>query len=725
MYDASNEPFKLAADVIMNTSRSAFLSGNAGTGKTTFLKFIQANADKRLIVAAPTGIAAINAGGVTLHSLFQLPFEPYTPNYEGHKILNHHVRFHRSKINLLRELELLIIDEVSMLRADMLDAIDAILRRFRNTPLPFGGVQMLFIGDLYQLPPVLQEQDEERLKPYYESPFFFHAHAMNGYELVHIHLKKIYRQEEEVFINLLNRIRINQATSADLAILNKQFTHDSLAQHPQHIVLSTHNYKVDRINKEELARLKEKEYLFVGKQTGDFSEHALPTDKELYLKQGARVMFTKNDTSEKQAYYNGKTGVVESLSNDLIMVRCHDGSYVRVAPESWKNIRYSLNADTGEIKEEEIGTYTQYPLRLAWAITVHKSQGLTFDHVIVDVQQAFAAGQVYVALSRCRSLDGLLLSSPITPSCIESNPLVSAFSTQETSIEDILDILSKEKTAYCADRMKQVFNWLPIIHSLNGWIELIQEKEFPQKGETLLLAETLRELAIQQEDVARKFRQEIGKITSSPNFLSKEGLAYLKERTQKAVIYFHKEINDNILSPLNRHILLTERKPRVKQYIRKAKGYRDNISTFLNKMETIRFGNLKLTQELDLQASEEKDISIEETPKKAQKAKTERGASARITLELFRTGLDIGGIAQERSMAVSTIESHLEKAIIAGEVTATELIQADRYMQLHKKLQKVPLNQPLSTIKQAATEFSYGELRFYMADKRRKDKKHV
>lgn len=715
MYDASNELFGLAADIVLNTSRSVFLSGNAGTGKTTFLKYIRDNADKRLIVAAPTGVAAINAGGVTLHSLFQLPFEPFTPNYEGHKLLNHHVRFHKSKINLLRELELLIIDEVSMLRADMLDAIDSILKRFRNNPLPFGGVQMLFIGDLYQLPPVLKEADEIKLSPYYQSPFFFHAHAMNEFDFLPINLKKIYRQEEQTFIHILNKIRHANASSKELDELNKRIVASDLSKHPGYILLTTHNYKVDQINNLELARLAGEEFLYIGQATGDFPEHALPTDKELRLKKGARVMFTKNDSSDKQAYYNGKTGIVEALTSSSIVVHCSDGSRIKVAPEVWKNIRYTLDAESGEIRENEAGTYSQYPLRLAWAITIHKSQGLTFEKAAIDVEQAFSAGQVYVALSRCQSLEGLILFSPITQAAISTNHLVSEFSARETAVDTLKAILANEKTAYCSMRLIRAFDWQPVINYLESWLELLHEKDIPGKEPTIELALQMIDIAREQQIFSLKFRQEIDKITSSSNFLTDEGISHLRERTQKAVLYFHQTLWDKILLPLDAHILQIERKARVKLYTKKTKGLREGLAIFSNKLETIRFGNLELMQELTFEQPSV-TISQEVVQTKEKKTKSPKGASARISLELLRQGYNIRDIAAERNMATSTIEGHLADMIAVGEAAIHEVMNESRLNSLEKILSDIPINQPLSNIKQAAGKrFSYGEIKFVLA----------
>ena len=425
---APNEIFTLAADIVRNTSQSVFLTGKAGTGKTTFLHYIRNHVDKNVIVAAPTGVVAINAGGVTLHSLFQLPFEPFIPNFEGKKKLDYHFKLRKSKIDMFRELDLLIIDEVSMLRADMLDAIDNTLRRFRNSSQPFGGVQLLLIGDMFQLPPVVQQQEWEELKHYYPTPFFFHAQALENNLPLYIELKTIYRQSDQRFIDILNNIRNNRATKTDLDTLNARYNPTfKLPKDDRYVVLCTHNYKADKINAEELAALESERISFEGKVQGDFAENSYPTDFSLTLKVGAQIMFIRNDSGENRRYYNGKLATVSYLSEEKIFVQFEDGSELELEKETWRNVRYSLNADSGDIEEEELGAFIQYPIRLAWAITIHKSQGLTFDRVVIDAGQAFAGGQVYVALSRCTSLDGIVLYSRITPQSIHTDESAIAF----------------------------------------------------------------------------------------------------------------------------------------------------------------------------------------------------------------------------------------------------------------------------------------------------------
>src|SRR6478609_829528 len=415
--DDHNPIFKIASDFIQHTNRSVFLTGKAGSGKTTFLKHIISNTRKNGVVVAPTGVAAINAGGVTMHSFFQLPFGPYIPGmqkrFNGVEVsdsysLFKNIRFSADKRELIRELELLVIDEVSMVRCDMLDAMDAILRYFRKSDQPFGGVQVLYIGDMYQLPPVAKNEEWELLRDFYESPFFFHSQAVLNSPPLYIELKKIYRQSDQQFIELLNRIRNNEAQREDLQLLNKKFDNQfNPAAGENYITLCTHNYKADSVNAAELAKLKGTVHRFRGSITGEFSDKALPTEMELQLKEGAQIIFIKNDSDPLKRYYNGKLAIVKSLGEDEIRVKFPDsGQELTIERETWRNVRYAYDREKESVEEEEIGSFSQFPIRLAWAITIHKSQGLTFQKAIIDAGASFTAGQVYVALSRCTSLEG-------------------------------------------------------------------------------------------------------------------------------------------------------------------------------------------------------------------------------------------------------------------------------------------------------------------------------
>ncbi len=702
-----NEIFTLAADIVLNTSQSVFLTGKAGTGKTTFLHYIREHADKNVIVAAPTGVASINAGGVTLHSLLQLPFEPFIPNLEGKKKLEFHFKLRKSKIEMLRELDLLIIDEVSMLRADMLDAIDYLLKRYRNNQQLFGGVQILFIGDMYQLPPVVQQHEWDQMKEYYPSPFFFHAQALQSNMPLYIELKTIYRQSDQVFIDILNRIRNSCTTSADLQILNKRYDPSfKLTEENRYIVLCTHNYKADKINNDELARLTAKAVSFSGKISGDFAENSLPTDFNLLLKVGAQVMFVKNDAGEKRRYYNGKLAVVSFLSEKKIIVRFENGHEMELEEETWRNVRYSLNEDSGDIQEEELGAFTQYPIRLAWAITIHKSQGLTFDRVVIDAGHAFAAGQVYVALSRCTSLDGIVLFSRITADSIRTDEGAMAFSRKELKQDYLQQILEQEKPYYCAERLKKAFDWSPVVRSLRSFYELVSSKTIPNKEEVQKLVSQLYCKAEEQEKISQNFRKELHSIlyTSNPD------IYLIKDRVNKAVSYFHKDLQQNIILPIENHINSLKNASKVKAYLKGIREIDATLLSFLAKLEHIRYGNISLTENIIfdkvvIQKAEE--VQVTEKKEKAQK-----GDSQRITLSLFNDGKSVKEIVAERNLSTTTIEGHLSGFILTGDLSVDKLISKDKQDYLIPRLKEIPFNTPLSSIKETLPkEYSYLDIK--------------
>jgi hypothetical protein len=415
-----NEIFDLAFRFVTETSENIFLTGNAGTGKTTFLKYLKENCSKNIIVAAPTGVAAINAGGVTLHSLFQLPFTPFLPTPFSKKELLGKLKYNSRRQDLFRKMDLLVIDEISMVRCDTMDAIDTILRSVRRKQqFPFGGVQLLCIGDLYQLPPVARRQEWSILQEYYSSEFFFDSMVIKEQMPMLIELKKIYRQKEDSFVNLLNKVRNNNMNADDFEDLHlRYFPGFRPAQEEKYITLTSHNNQADNINYSELQKLSALSFTYNAEIQDDFPETMFPAEASLVLKEGAQVMFLKNDTEKR--YFNGKIGVIKSLMQDEIIVNC-DGVDIYVSQETWENTRYVLTPNEGRLDQEVLGTFTQFPLRLAWAITIHKSQGLTFEKVMIDAGAAFSSGQVYVALSRCTSLDGIVLLSKIPSSAIYSN----------------------------------------------------------------------------------------------------------------------------------------------------------------------------------------------------------------------------------------------------------------------------------------------------------------
>ena len=476
--DELNDMFQLAVRFVNQTDKHLFVTGKAGTGKTTFLKHITENTFKKMVVVSPTGVAAINAGGVTIHSFFQLPFGPFIANHRSgwnsaQPVTNQHtlfknIRFTANKRQLLQELDMIIIDEVSMMRCDMLDAIDHVLRHFRRKlHLPFGGVQMIFIGDLFQLPPVVKNDEWELLKEHYKSPFFFDALAISENPPLYLELKKIYRQSDHSFIELLNNIRNNQVNKSDLdhlhSFYNPQFVP---GEKDNYITLTSHNTKADLINNRELEKLPGRSFDCKGEIKGDFNEKALPAEMILQLKEGAQIMFLKNDKGENRNFFNGKIGAINRITDEDVFI-CFPGSNVefQLTKETWKNIRYTFNEEKNKMEEEEIGTFTQYPVRLAWAITIHKSQGLTFDKAIIDAGASFAAGQVYVALSRLTSLKGLVLYSRIQQDSISTDQRVISYTLREKNTNALQAILREEQLAYTGKLLLQSFNWSKIIHA--------------------------------------------------------------------------------------------------------------------------------------------------------------------------------------------------------------------------------------------------------------------
>ncbi len=434
-----NERLKIAFDFVEKTNKNIFLTGKAGTGKTTFLQRVKNTVNKKMIVVAPTGVAAINAGGVTIHSFFQLPFGPIIPNnidLEGNLVLSPNQpgnistqRFSRQKIDIIKNLNLLIIDEISMVRADILDGIDTILKRVRKNIEPFGGVQLLMIGDMQQLAPVVTDELWSILSQYYENCFFFNSRTLQSTNFVCIELTEVFRQTDTHYIHILNKIRDNKLSPDDFDELNTKYISniDSIDTNG-YITLTTHNYQSQKINDSKLARINEEPHFFNAVIKGEFPEYLFPTLKKLELKKGSQVMFVKNDSSPEKLYFNGKIGIIVNIIKDKIIVKCKDDkNAITVTTEKWENIKYEIDENTKQIKEKVIGTFTQYPLKLAWAITIHKSQGLTFDKIIVDAHSAFAFGQVYVALSRCRTMDGLILTSTLNDNCIITNSTLIEF----------------------------------------------------------------------------------------------------------------------------------------------------------------------------------------------------------------------------------------------------------------------------------------------------------
>lgn len=552
--DTSNTLFALASDLVNHTSKHIFLTGKAGTGKTTFLKHIKENCPRQMVVVAPTGVAAINAGGVTIHSFFQLPLGPFVPEAKGflqnkeatdkHSLISR-LRLNKEKRKIIQELELLIIDEISMVRCDVLDAIDLVLRhvRYRHSER-FGGVQLLFIGDMFQLPPVVKEQEWGLLQEYYSSPYFFDSHAIKEEPPVYIEFTKIYRQTEERFIRLLNKVRNNEMDEESLAILNHRYQPGFFGNGADgYILLTTHNEQAKEINAQELTKLSGKPYKYKAEINGDFPASAFPADELLQLKPGAQVMFIKNDTDKARRYFNGKIGVVTEISEDRILVQCgSEPGAIEVSKEKWENIRYTVDQSTRKLSEEVLGSFSQYPLRLAWAITIHKSQGLSFEKAVIDAGKAFAPGQVYVALSRCTSLEGMVLHSRISPNTLYADERIVQFTRNVLPFEDLQRELSQAKKAYQEKALSSLFDFRK---AMNGMKEL---QEYLLQHKTAFNAEVfswsgdlLKRLELLQT-TSEKFQNQLKKLFALT--AKAEDNIELQERMKTAANWFSNEIKN-------------------------------------------------------------------------------------------------------------------------------------------------------------------------------------
>mgnify|MGYP002651344846 CR=1 FL=1 len=577
--DTSNTLFQLAADLVNQSNRSLFLTGKAGTGKTTFLKYIRENCAKQMAVLAPTGVAAINAGGVTIHSFFQLPFSPFLPTSTGtgfsaaeNQPVNRHnlisrLRFNDEKRKTLRQLELLVIDEISMVRCDLLDAMDMILRHFRRRPYErFGGLQLLFIGDMFQLPPVVKDAEWSLLQEHYDSPYFFSSHVLKEEPPLYIEFDKIYRQSEEQFINVLNQVRNNRLEQDGLALLDSRFQPElQRSKDDGYIVLTTHNEQAKNINTLALKKLEEKAIIYKAEVEKDFPPSAYPAEENLHLKTGAQVMFIKNDSAEKgKRYFNGKIGWVTALEEDKITVQCKDeADEIEVEREQWQNIRYSVDKTAQSIQEEVLGSFSQFPLRLAWAITIHKSQGLTFEKAIIDAGEAFAPGQVYVALSRCTSLDGLVLKSRIRPGRLFTDQRIVQFSQQLSSSARLKQELEEARRHYQLQLLLDVFDFR---NPLAGCAELkqyIAEHKTSFNTETIHWLDELTGHLQAADEVAQKFHNWLKAAFAKPD--SPEENKALQERCAKAAVHFTTAIN-NTLILLQQSPAITDSKLHAKEY---------------------------------------------------------------------------------------------------------------------------------------------------------------
>ncbi len=730
-----------AARFINQTKRHVFLTGKAGTGKTTFLKYIVENTHKKTVIVAPTGIAAINAGGSTIHSTFQLPFGTFVPvsvysqNNAGIQLNDRNSLFrnHRlssTKRELIRETELLIIDEVSMLRADLLDAIDAVMRHVRGkSHLSFGGVQVLFIGDLFQLPPVVKEDEKAVLSEFYKSPYFFDAQVLRNDPPVYIELDKIYRQNNPRFIDLLNNLRNNTLNEDDATLLNEYYRPGFKQNiNDNYIYLTTHNYKAQSINSDFLSLLKTKPRSYEAEISGDFPENMYPIDRSLVLKEGAQVMFVKNDLSGKQAYFNGKIARVKSLSDKAITVEFEDGREQPVGKYSWENKRFVLNPQTNEIEEELLGEFKHYPLKLAWAITVHKSQGLTFTKAIVDVADAFAPGQVYVALSRLRDLNGLILSSPINFRSLRGDTTISEFAQSSEKQSELTEQLNQETLNYLSYYLGWCYDFSYLKQVLHEFCIELQDhksKALNTKFREWLNAkdQNMGEL----DALAKKFAAQLNNILAQQQTNWKE---HLGKRVNDAQVYFGpllKDLSSGLLAQMER--LKEEKRSKVLsqefaklevQVFEQIKKIRKSVALCHSVLSGANFGK---DEHLKLVNSEERKKDLAEVKvelkanetKKEKGKKKEKGDSQKFSFDLFRQGMGIEEIAKTRNLVSSTIAGHLAQYVASGELKLEDLVPEQKIQDIREAIAELNTASTKSIREKLGEGYSYGEIRLVLA----------
>lgn len=707
---------ELAEEYALHTYQSFFLTGKAGTGKTTLLKKIIKDSSKNIAVVAPTGVAAINAGGSTIHSMFGFPLKIFVPTFDrvdvnsatNKALLKNHLRYRSDKRKVIQALELLIIDEISMVRADLLDAIDYALKYTRKNQLPFGGVQVIVIGDLFQLSPIARNNDWAVLRNYYPSPYFFHAKVWQETRPLLIELKKVYRQEEEVFINILNKIRNGNPGLAELAALNERYDPDFTTKNNDAIVLTTHNNKANDINLKALNALEKRAHKFKAEVDGNFSDSAYPIDEILTLKEGAQIMFIRNDT-EEGAYYNGKLAKIERISGEDIKVRFidEDRTYF-IQPVKWENKVYSIDKETDEVTQEVVGYFKQYPVRLAWAITIHKSQGLTFDKAVVDIGDAFAKGQTYVALSRCTNLEGMTLKSKISERSVMVNSEVQRFYQSAPDTKVMKEGLQRAKHLYARRKLRSTFGFAYLSDDIDDWMTVLEKKTIPEKNKAVDLSLALRQSQKSLASVAQTFQFQLDKILQE--YDENQDPKPVVERARKAIDYFSKETFEKLIKPTHNHIGEYALKKGTKAYIKAAD---DMLAVFWGRLNTLYA--LNFLGEKIWDGNEYTSTDLPANPGKSKSIKGEKGDTFLVTLDLFKSGKTAKEIAKTRSMALTTIEGHLARWIEKGEVDISDIMKPARLKKIMPFYDQMEDGKLTSFMKALPFDATFGELKAVVA----------